>query len=170
MEVLKGALTVEATDLEKRWREHGEAERGREKRSASPSSGASGQRAGKDAERRKRSDEGGSLKQCAISKNGRGRDRTRRGRAEQKCCFPKGSKYQYGTKYGFCNSNFPYGLGKYSPYGYLGPFGFVHGETDRRDRSWGGTDSPSQKHQSPCIVQGSTENRTPSLGSLREGP
>ena len=35
--------------------------------------------------------------------------------------IPKGPKYQYGTKYGFCNSNFPYGLGKYSPYGYLGP-------------------------------------------------
>ena len=29
----------------------------------------------------------------------------------------------YGTKYGFCSSNFPYGLGKYSPYWYLGPFG-----------------------------------------------
>ena len=36
---------------------------------------------------------------------------------------PKGPKYLYGTKYGFCSSNFPYGLGKYSPYGYLGPFG-----------------------------------------------
>ena len=33
---------------------------------------------------------------------------------------PKGPKYLYGTKYGFCSSNFPYGLGKYSPYGYLG--------------------------------------------------
>ena len=39
---------------------------------------------------------------------------------------PKGPKYLYGTKYGFCSSNFPYGLGKYSPYGYLGPFGKVH--------------------------------------------
>ena len=38
---------------------------------------------------------------------------------------PKGPKYLYGTKYGFCSSNFPYGLGKYSPYGYLGPFGPV---------------------------------------------
>ena len=38
---------------------------------------------------------------------------------------PKGPKYQYGTKCGFCSSNFPYGLGKYSPYGYLGPFGVV---------------------------------------------
>ena len=38
---------------------------------------------------------------------------------------PKGPKYLYGTKYGFCSSNFPYGLGKYSPYGYLGPFGLV---------------------------------------------
>ena len=38
---------------------------------------------------------------------------------------PKGPKYLYGTKYGFCSSNFPYGLGKYSPYGYLGPFGRV---------------------------------------------
>ena len=37
--------------------------------------------------------------------------------------FPKGPKYLYGTKYGFCSGNFPYGLGKYSPYGYLGPFG-----------------------------------------------
>ena len=37
--------------------------------------------------------------------------------------LPKGPKYLYGTKYGFCSSNFPYGLGKYSPYGYLGPFG-----------------------------------------------
>ena len=27
------------------------------------------------------------------------------------------------TKYGFCSSNFPYGLGKDPPYGYLGPFG-----------------------------------------------
>ena len=36
---------------------------------------------------------------------------------------PKGPKYRYGTKYGFSSSNFPYGLGKYSPYGYLGPFG-----------------------------------------------
>ena len=36
---------------------------------------------------------------------------------------PKGPKYLYGTKYGFCSSNFPYGLGKYTPYGYLGPFG-----------------------------------------------
>ena len=41
--------------------------------------------------------------------------------------FPKGPKYQYGTKYGFCSSNFPYGLGKYSPYEYLGPFGLVEG-------------------------------------------
>ena len=38
---------------------------------------------------------------------------------------PKGPKYLYGTKYGFCSSNFPYGLGKYPPYGYLGPFGEV---------------------------------------------
>ena len=38
---------------------------------------------------------------------------------------PKGPKYLYGTKYGFCSSNFPYGLGKYTPYGYLGPFGEV---------------------------------------------
>ena len=37
--------------------------------------------------------------------------------------IPKGPKYQDGTKHGFCSSNFPYGLGKYSPYGYLGPFG-----------------------------------------------
>ena len=37
--------------------------------------------------------------------------------------IPKGPKYLYGTKSGFCSSNFPYGLGKYSPYGYLGPFG-----------------------------------------------
>ena len=36
---------------------------------------------------------------------------------------PKGPKYLYGTKYGFCSSNFPHGLGKYSPYGYSGPFG-----------------------------------------------
>ena len=36
---------------------------------------------------------------------------------------PKGPKYLHGTKYGFCSGNFPYGLGKYSPYGYLGPFG-----------------------------------------------
>ena len=39
--------------------------------------------------------------------------------------YPKGPKYLYGTKYGFCSSNFPYGLGKYSPYGYLGPFGLI---------------------------------------------
>ena len=37
--------------------------------------------------------------------------------------YPKGPKYLYGTKYGFCSRNFPYGLGKYTPYGYLGPFG-----------------------------------------------
>ena len=37
--------------------------------------------------------------------------------------FPKGPKYLYGRKYGFCSSNFPYGLGKYSLYGYFGPFG-----------------------------------------------
>ena len=37
---------------------------------------------------------------------------------------PKGPKYLYGTKYGFCGSNSPYGLPKYSPYGYLGPFGY----------------------------------------------
>ena len=36
---------------------------------------------------------------------------------------PKGPKYLFGAKYGFCSSNFPYDLGKYSPYGYLGPFG-----------------------------------------------
>ena len=36
---------------------------------------------------------------------------------------PKGPKYLYGTKYGFCSSNFPYGLGKYFPNEYLGPFG-----------------------------------------------
>ena len=41
---------------------------------------------------------------------------------------PKGPKHLYGTKYGFCSSNFPYGLGKYSPYGYLGPFGQAGGE------------------------------------------
>ena len=39
--------------------------------------------------------------------------------------YPKGPKYLYGTKYGFLSSNFPYGLGKDSPYGYLGPFGIV---------------------------------------------
>ena len=38
---------------------------------------------------------------------------------------PKGPKYLHGTKYGFCSSNFPYGLGKYSLYWYLGPFGFI---------------------------------------------
>ena len=38
---------------------------------------------------------------------------------------PKGPKYLYGAKYGFCSSNFPYGLGKYSLYWYLGPFGFI---------------------------------------------
>ena len=36
---------------------------------------------------------------------------------------PKGPKYLYGTKYGFCSSDFPYGLGKYTPYGYSRPFG-----------------------------------------------
>ena len=42
---------------------------------------------------------------------------------------PKGPKYLYGTKYGFCSSDFPYGLGKYTPYGHLGPFGYlgIHG-------------------------------------------
>ena len=30
---------------------------------------------------------------------------------------PEGPKYLYGTRYGFCSSNFPYGLGKYTPYG-----------------------------------------------------
>ena len=39
--------------------------------------------------------------------------------------YPKGPKYLYGTKYGFCSSNFSYGLGKYSPYGYLGPFEII---------------------------------------------
>ena len=39
--------------------------------------------------------------------------------------YPKGLKYLYGRKYGFCSSNFPYGLGKDSPYGYLGPFGLA---------------------------------------------
>ena len=43
--------------------------------------------------------------------------------------LPKGPKYLYGTKYGSCSSNFPYGLGKYSLYWYLGPFG-----TDRMAR------------------------------------
>ena len=38
--------------------------------------------------------------------------------------IPKGPKYLHGTKYGFCSSNFPYGLGKYTPYGYLGPFAY----------------------------------------------
>ena len=37
--------------------------------------------------------------------------------------LPKGPKYLYGTKYGFCSSNFHYGLGKYSLYWYLGPLG-----------------------------------------------
>ena len=37
--------------------------------------------------------------------------------------FPKGPKHLYGTKYGFYSSNFPYGLGKYSPYWCLGLFG-----------------------------------------------
>ena len=36
---------------------------------------------------------------------------------------PKGPKYLYGTRYGFCSGNVPYGLGKDSPYGYLGRFG-----------------------------------------------
>ena len=44
---------------------------------------------------------------------------------DHNCPYPKGPKYLYGTKYGFCSSNFPYGLGKYSPYGYLGPFGIL---------------------------------------------
>ena len=39
----------------------------------------------------------------------------------------KGPKYLHGTKYGFCSSNFPYGLGKYTPYGYSGPFGRIMG-------------------------------------------
>ena len=43
--------------------------------------------------------------------------------------FPKGPKYLYGTKYAFSSSNFPYGLGNYSPYGYLGPFGFVEDDS-----------------------------------------
>ena len=41
--------------------------------------------------------------------------------------YPKGPKYLYGTKYGFCSSKFPYGLGKDSPYSYLGPLGVVMG-------------------------------------------
>ena len=45
---------------------------------------------------------------------------------------PKGPKYLYGTKYGFCSSNFPYSLGKYSPYGYLGPFGQEYLQTCSR--------------------------------------
>ena len=47
---------------------------------------------------------------------------------ERYCLFkphPKGPKYLYSTKYGFCSSKFPFGLGKYTPYGYLGPFGSV---------------------------------------------
>ena len=47
-----------------------------------------------------------------------------------KILYPKGPKYLYGTKYDLCSSNFPYGLGKYSPYGYLGPFGVVIGFPD----------------------------------------
>ena len=47
---------------------------------------------------------------------------------------PKGPKYHYGTKYGFCSNNFPYGLGKYSPYGYFGPFGKVLGLRKEPDR------------------------------------
>ena len=46
-------------------------------------------------------------------------------RCQSASLIPKGPKYLYGTKYGFCSSNFPYGLGKYSPYGHLGPFGNV---------------------------------------------
>ena len=45
-------------------------------------------------------------------------------------CFPKGPKYLYGTKYGFCSSNSPYGLSKYSLYWYLGPFGFLERVSD----------------------------------------
>ena len=49
---------------------------------------------------------------------------------------PKGPKYQYSTKYGFCSSNFPDGLGKYSPYGYLGPLGvWVEGPNNLTFRS-----------------------------------
>ena len=43
-------------------------------------------------------------------------------------------KYLYGTKYGFCSSNFPYGLGKYSLYWYLGPFG--HGTQIHVHKGW----------------------------------
>ena len=68
-----------------------------------------------------------SARLCDNQGNGRGK---LNGLA-QACAFcarrknPEGPKYQYGTKYGFCSCNFPYGLGKYSPYGYLGPFGEV---------------------------------------------
>ena len=54
------------------------------------------------------------------------RIRSRKSSLGSHLAFSKGPKYQYGTKYGFCSSNFPYGLGKYSPYGYLGPFGFFN--------------------------------------------
>ena len=36
---------------------------------------------------------------------------------EQSKADPKGPKYLYGTKYGFCSSNFPYGLSKYAHMG-----------------------------------------------------
>ena len=49
--------------------------------------------------------------------------------------YPKGPKYFYGTKYGFCSSNFPYGLGKYTPYGYLGPFG-LSPKPEAVNRNW----------------------------------
>ena len=48
--------------------------------------------------------------------------------------LPKGPKYLYGTKYGFCSSDFPYGLGKYTPDGYLGPFGSVATQLRRSKR------------------------------------
>ena len=43
----------------------------------------------------------------------------------------KGPKFLCGAKYGFCSSNFPYCWGKYTPYGYLGPFGFLFQSFER---------------------------------------
>ena len=52
--------------------------------------------------------------------------------------WPKGPKYRHSTKYGFCSGSFPYGLGKYSLYGYLGLLGFrVQGSGFMRSRAAG---------------------------------
>ena len=70
---------------------------------------------------------------------------------------PKGPKYLYGTKYGLCSSNFPFGLGKYTPEWYLGPFG----EAPDLPRSL-------EKHGTLPRAQHREQCRAPALAQLRD--